>query len=303
MYVLAAIDLDRVAKDLDVYTLQDNIDHITFCNIENEIDNRSIDPNYVKLFKLSQFTIEYLMHSQNYLTDVISSIEHQLNGSLLETDQLKKSNEKLEREMTEVKKENRKRKKMIETQQTLMSANTSNYHQCAYCSKVFLNVSYLQAHMTRRHADVSTATSQKQTLELERELERIKERLKITESDLQIERNARLGFVGSHSSHISQNVALGGGNSSDLRQMEEAKNAEIRRLRDELERNRDANRQINELEKQNYKFETMIKDLQERLGNRSNAGWIKDDIDLEKDTVLNQLKEIEKLKETVSGHN
>jgi zinc finger protein DZIP1 len=53
--------VDRVAKDLDVYTLQDNIDHITFCNIENEIDNRMIDPNYIKLFKLSQLTIEYLM--------------------------------------------------------------------------------------------------------------------------------------------------------------------------------------------------------------------------------------------------
>lgn len=33
----AAVDLDRVARDMDVYTLQDNIDHITFCNIESEI--------------------------------------------------------------------------------------------------------------------------------------------------------------------------------------------------------------------------------------------------------------------------
>jgi hypothetical protein len=38
----------------------------------------------------------------------------------------------MHREIIEVKKENRKRKKMIETQQTLMSANTSNYHQVTF---------------------------------------------------------------------------------------------------------------------------------------------------------------------------
>ena len=34
---IAAIDLDRILKELDLYSLQENIDHITFCNIENEI--------------------------------------------------------------------------------------------------------------------------------------------------------------------------------------------------------------------------------------------------------------------------
>jgi hypothetical protein len=42
---------------------------------------------------------------------------------------LKKHSERMHREISEVKKENRKRKKMIETQQTLISANTTNYHQ------------------------------------------------------------------------------------------------------------------------------------------------------------------------------
>ena len=64
-----------------------------------------MDPNYIKLFKMSQLTIEYLVvrnhqslidlfdfdltlniflkHSQNYLSEVISTIEEQLNKSLL----------------------------------------------------------------------------------------------------------------------------------------------------------------------------------------------------------------------------
>ena len=66
-------------------------------------DTRMIDPNYVKLFKISQLTIEYLMvgfkillrlfllykififeilkHSQTYLTDVIGTVETQLESS------------------------------------------------------------------------------------------------------------------------------------------------------------------------------------------------------------------------------
>jgi hypothetical protein len=45
------------------------------------------------------------------------------------TEDLKQSNEKLKKELIEVKKENKKRKKMIETQQTLMNASSTNYHQ------------------------------------------------------------------------------------------------------------------------------------------------------------------------------
>ncbi len=150
---IAAVDLDRIAREMDVFALQENIDHLTFCNIDAELDTRLIDPTYVKLFKMSQLTIEYLMHSQNYLTDVIATVEGQLNRALADTEQFRTASEKLRKELVDVKKENKKRKKMIETQQGLINANTSNYHSCTYCSKVFLNISYLQAHVTRRHPE------------------------------------------------------------------------------------------------------------------------------------------------------
>ena len=46
-----------------------------------------------------------------------------------ETEELKKSNEKMQKELLELKKENKKRKKMIETQQALMNVNSTNYNQ------------------------------------------------------------------------------------------------------------------------------------------------------------------------------
>lgn len=169
-------------------------------------------------------------------------------------------------------------------------------------------MSYLQAHMNRRHSDITTVVNQKQTVELEKELDRLKERLKITESDLMIERNARLGFAAATTSstgfpvNISTHNSVAASANLAYRQLEETKNREIIQLRAELDRTRDAGRQIADLSEKNQKLETMIKELQERLGKPSNVGWIKDDIDLEKDTVLNQLKEIEKYKETIKSY-
>lgn len=291
---LAAVDLDRVAREIDIYTLQENIDHITYCNIEAELDTRMMDPNFIKLFKLSQFMIEYLVHSQGYLTDVIANIENQLNTALNQNEEFKKQNEKTQKELIEVKKENKKRKKMIETQQTLMSVTSANYHQCAFCSKVFLNVNYLQAHMTRRHPDVDHSSISKQTLEFEKELERIKERLRMTESELMMERNSRLGGGQKNSTNIDDVNLL-------LKKIEDLKNNEIKQQKEEYDKTcKSLKKKISDLEDKNSNFEKEIKHLQEKLGKKSSIGWMKDDVDLEKDTVLKMKKEIDRLKELVS---
>ncbi|CAF0924834.1 unnamed protein product [Brachionus calyciflorus] len=296
---IASVDLDRIARDLDVYSLQDNIDHITYCNIESELDTRLIDPNYIKLFKISQFTIEYLVHSQNYLTDVISSIETQLNTSLNQNEELKKLNDKLSKDLHDVKKENKKRKKMIETQQTLMSVTSANYHQCAYCSKVFLNVSYLQAHMTRRHADVDHSSMSKQAFEFEKELERIKERLRITESELIMERTSRLNLNNQKSNNSNNNEDL----NLVIKKIEELKNNELEKQKEEFDKmRRNLRKEISELNDTNSKFEMEIKHLQESLSKKSSIGWIKDDVDLEKDNVLNMKKEIHRLNEIIANN-
>lgn len=34
---LAAVDVDRIARDMDFQALQDNLEQITFCNIDSEV--------------------------------------------------------------------------------------------------------------------------------------------------------------------------------------------------------------------------------------------------------------------------
>ncbi len=138
---------------------------------------------------------------------------------------------------------------------------------------------------------------QQQSTDLEKEFEKIKERLRITENDLMFERNARLAL---NMQPITNNMQQS--NNSDLmKQLEEIKNTEIKRHKEEMKKTKENfKKELTELNDKNRNCEKLIKDLQERLGGRSNVGWIKDDIDIQKDTVLNQKQEIEKLNLLVS---
>lgn len=138
---------------------------------------------------------------------------------------------------------------------------------------------------------------QQQSTDLEKEFEKIKERLRITENDLMFERNARLAL---NMQPITNNMQQS--NNSDLmKQLEEIKNTEIKRHKEEMKKTKENfKKELTELNDKNRNCEKLIKDLQEKLGGRSNVGWIKDDIDIQKDTVLNQKQEIEKLNLLVS---
>ena len=213
--------------------------------------------------------------------------------SLKERDELKKTTEKLQKDLTEAKKENKRRRKMIETQQTLMNVTSSNYHQCAYCSKVFLNISYLQAHMTRRHPELNASVPNPKLTEMEKELDRIKERLKNTENELASERSMR-GGVGAQQASSSELAGL-------LNKQLEEKNSEIKRIKEELKQNKIATgKEIHELTEKNVKMEKSVRDLEERLGKQSHVGWMKDDVEMEKDMAIKLTKENEELKKTVS---
>ncbi len=37
LFPSAAVDVDRIAREVDVQTLQDNIAHVAFCDVENEL--------------------------------------------------------------------------------------------------------------------------------------------------------------------------------------------------------------------------------------------------------------------------
>lgn len=226
---IAAADVDAITRDLDIQTLQENIMNVTFCNIVAELDVRTIDPNFIKLYKLAQLVIEYLLHSQDYLSGAVSDISQHFSKEKEEHEATRKKLEAKEKELAELKKESHKRKKMLLAQQHMLQAGANSYNKCPYCSKAFLNLTFLQSHLARRHTEnvsqynsmvagqlqqsvppqvMATPQSMpagmvnghasgdeelRQALELE--LSKIKERLQLTESQLEEERNMRNSIV------------------------------------------------------------------------------------------------------------
>nr|KAJ3419335.1 Zinc finger protein dzip1 [Polyrhizophydium stewartii] len=102
--MLAAIDPDQVMKDVDIESLQEVMENVTFCDIEAE-DVRYIDPNFIKLFQLAQLIIEFLLHSQEYLVDQRDEAEAELESLRGRYAKAASEQEKQEAESAAMKKE------------------------------------------------------------------------------------------------------------------------------------------------------------------------------------------------------
>ncbi|XP_068920006.1 cilium assembly protein DZIP1L isoform X2 [Petaurus breviceps papuanus] len=191
---LSAIDVDRVAQELDVTTLQDHITGVTYCNLDSErcaYCQQPVDPVLLKVLKMAQLIIEYLLHSQDYLSASIVSLEEKLQSTLEQQEQTEQKLGKQAEELKGVKEESRRRKKMLGMQQLLIQAGANNYHKCHLCDKAFINNSYLQGHIQRRHIEVKQSEKQKQQMQhVEDGIEELRAKLKQTQSQLEAEREA-----------------------------------------------------------------------------------------------------------------
>uniref|UniRef100_A0A8C9A585 DAZ interacting zinc finger protein 1 like n=1 Tax=Prolemur simus TaxID=1328070 RepID=A0A8C9A585_PROSS len=191
---ISALDVDRVARELDVATLQENITGVTFCNLDREVCSRCgqpVDPALLKVLRLAQLIIEYLLHCQDCLSASVAQLEARLQASL---GQQQRGQQELGRQADELKgvrEENRRRRKMISTlQQLLMQTGTHSYHVCHLCDKTFMNATFLRGHIQRRHAGMAEGKQKKQDQPVEEVLEELRAKLKWTQGQLEAQREA-----------------------------------------------------------------------------------------------------------------
>ncbi|KAI4886638.1 hypothetical protein NFI96_012765 [Prochilodus magdalenae] len=189
-----AVDVDRVASELDFQSLQDHITAVTFCNVEGERCPRcqsQVDPTLLKLFRLAQLTVEYLLHSQDCLTLSLQAAEERLQAEAQEREQLREQLQKQTQDAKSLKEELKQRKKIIASQQAIITAGIANYHKCQHCEKAFMNVSFLQSHMQRRHPmeyDIKLMTDNQKkvhTVKLQEEINRLQEQLTLARSQME----------------------------------------------------------------------------------------------------------------------
>lgn len=128
---LSAVDVGRVSQEGDVAVLQEHLEHVTFCSAERERCPHCqgpIDPLLLKLLRLAQLCTEYLLHTQQYLSAQLGSLEEALRAAQAQRDQLRKEVAQRMQDIKALKEECRQRKKMISTQQMMLEAR-ANYHK------------------------------------------------------------------------------------------------------------------------------------------------------------------------------
>nr|XP_020443417.1 zinc finger protein Dzip1-like isoform X1 [Monopterus albus]XP_020443419.1 zinc finger protein Dzip1-like isoform X1 [Monopterus albus]XP_020443420.1 zinc finger protein Dzip1-like isoform X1 [Monopterus albus] len=151
-----AVDIDLVVSQLDVDALQEHISTVTFCSLDGERCQRCqspVDPALVKLLRLAQLTVEWLLHCQEFLTLNLCAVEERLTASSREREQLLAQQKKQEEKVKMLTSELKQRKKVIRTQQSMLTPRIISSQKCLHCEKSFLNSSFLQNHMQRRHPD------------------------------------------------------------------------------------------------------------------------------------------------------
>ncbi|NWU95162.1 DZIP1 protein, partial [Upupa epops] len=273
---LSAVDVGQVWRDGDVAALQEHLELVTFCSAERELCphcQRPADPLLLKLLRLAQLCTEYLLHSQDYLSARLSGLEEALRAAQAQRDQLGEEVAQRLQEIKVLKEECRQRKKIIGTQQMMLEARAS-YHKCQFCEKAFMNYSFLQSHMQRRHLEESQIEQKRKakTDKLQDEIDKLKEQLQVTKSQLEAEQQANIiRFSKECEQQKSKEEEI-------LQSFHKWKEEEKDKLAHEIEKVKEMfMKELKELSSRNSMLENQLVELQKsNMQQKSNLGTLKD---------------------------
>lgn len=79
--VLAGTNVPQLTQTVDLSILQQLLQNLTFAKIDKEDMERMGDAHIVKLFRLAQVSVEYLIYTQNYLMTLIESLDYKYNAA------------------------------------------------------------------------------------------------------------------------------------------------------------------------------------------------------------------------------
>ncbi|KAF7996787.1 hypothetical protein HCN44_002433 [Aphidius gifuensis] len=180
---ISTIDIDSVIRDRDFLTIDENVNNVVDYSLENEYDVKILDPNFVKLFRLSQLAVEYLLYCKQYLDHSVIILKDELRLKLEENGKLKKDLLTAEENIQELKDKFKDKQKYIEAK---FSDSHGEIHKCPQCPKTFISSVFMNSHLTRRHSNVTISSPEHEKYraeaeKLNNEIKNLKERLNETE--------------------------------------------------------------------------------------------------------------------------
>lgn len=83
--------------------------------MESEYDVKILDPNFVKLFRLAQLSVEYLLYCKQYLDHSVIILKDELRQKIEQNVSMRKEIAALEDSLKNLKERFREKRKLIET--------------------------------------------------------------------------------------------------------------------------------------------------------------------------------------------
>ncbi|XP_060129327.1 cilium assembly protein DZIP1 isoform X2 [Zootoca vivipara] len=273
---LSAVDVDQVAAEVDVAALQEHLAHVAFCDAGRERCPRCQAPAnalLLRLLRLAQLSLEYLLHCQDYLGAELRATQELLRAADAHRDLLAKDVARGAQEARLLREECKRRKKIIGTQQMMLQAGAA-CHQCQFCDKAFMNYSFLHSHLQRRHAKEPRSDQKQkvQTDQLQEEINKLKEQLQLTRSQLEAEQHT-------HMVKLSKEYDEHRSKEEEIRQLfHKWKEEEKDKLASELEKMKDMfMKEFKELTAKNTELENHLLEVQKSNNHlKSNLGTLKD---------------------------
>ncbi|EFJ30373.1 hypothetical protein SELMODRAFT_409244 [Selaginella moellendorffii] len=154
---LHAIEVDGLIQEIDIGKLETVLDTIAFGDIQGEDTRNFTEQNFIKLFRLAQLMIEYLLHVQTVLADQKSQLIAAVSGARRKGEKLRLRCLWQHDALKQSQKDLKHARKTLKTYEGLLRSNgkqaavQQQVHHCPCCEKIFESSYYLDMHVSRRH--------------------------------------------------------------------------------------------------------------------------------------------------------
>ncbi|RQM26878.1 hypothetical protein B5M09_003031 [Aphanomyces astaci] len=171
---IAQIDLNRVVRETDIDTIQNQLENLAFSDITLQDFNQYSDEYFLKLFQIAQLTVEYLLNVQESLVMHTEELELQCEQVQHDCAALADENESVDAELRLLKQEIKQKQNTISTYELMLLTRQhqappvpppSQGHlppstlppvECILCNKKFLSTEYLIKHQRHKHVGGAT---------------------------------------------------------------------------------------------------------------------------------------------------
>ena len=149
-------DIDQITQNTDITRLEHLLQNISNAKLENTDLRRIGDKNVIKLFKVGQLTLEYLLFAQQQSEHQLDFAEQQYKHQLASCKALEEKVKTRQKTIINLKGDLKVKRQTLKTYEQILKKPEGapvEVSQCKKCFKYFASNSYLLNHYKRRHAE------------------------------------------------------------------------------------------------------------------------------------------------------